>query len=386
MFPLSRLVLRNLLRHRLRSGLTALGIVVAVVSFGLLRSLVDAFYSGADSASATRLVTRNAVSLTISLPIAYRDRIRQIPGVTRVGMARWFGGVYIDERRFFPQFAIDPPNYLGLYPEFELSDHERADFFRDRNCAIVGRQLAERYGWRVGDTIPLKGTFYPGDWRFRLCGIYRGSTAVADEGQMFFHFDRLNERLREDDHPRKDQVGVYIVGIEDPSRAASVALLIDSQFRNSQAETLTETERAFQLSFVEMASAIMVVIEGVSWLIVLVVMAVMANTLAMTVRERRSEYATLKALGFGPARLTYLIAGESMLLAGLAGLVACALLPILAVYVGQAIRDFIPVFVVTPQTLLIGFAAALVVGVVSALWPTWYVLSVPVTAALRSKG
>lgn len=386
MGSLRHLILRNLLRHRLRSALTAVGIMVAVIAFGLLRSLVDAFHAGADSASATRLVTRNAVSLGIGLPITYRDRIRQIPGVTRVGMARWFGGVYVDERRFFPQFAIDPVNYLELYPEFLLPEAQRSAFLRDRNCAIVGRQLAGRHGWQVGDTIPLKGTFYPGEWRFRLCGIYRGATPVADEGQMFIHHVLLNERLRLEDHPRKDQVGVYIVGIEDASRAAAIAMLVDAQFRNSRAETLTETERAFQLSFVEMASTIMRVIEAVSWIILLVVMAVMANTLAMTVRERRAEYATLKALGFGRGPLVGLIAGEALLLATAAGLAGSLLLLPLAAQIGLAIRDFIPALVVHPLTLLQGMLAAISVGCVASVWPVWYVLRVPVTAALRSHG
>jgi len=380
---LARLLLRNLLRHRLRTLLTGLGIVIAVLAFGLLRSLVDAFHAGADAASATRLITRNAVSLTVGLPIAHRDRIRQIPGVTRVGMARWFGGVYVDGRRFFPQFAIDPANYLSLYPEFELSAAHYAAFLRDRNCAIVGRQLAARFGWSLGDTIPLKGTFYPGEWRFRLCGVFRGATPVADEGQMFLHFSLLNERLRQENHPRKDQVGVYVVGIEDASRVASIAMLIDSQFRNSRAETLTETERAFHLSFLEMASIIMLVIEGVSWVVLLVVLIVMANALAMTVRERRSEYATLKALGFGPRHLVALIAGESLLLATTAGALGCVLLLPVAARVGLAVQDFLPVLTVHPQTLLQGMLAAVGVGCIAVVWPIWYVLRVPVTAALR---
>jgi putative ABC transport system permease protein len=381
---LGHLLLRNLLRNRLRSVLTGLGIMVAVIAFGLLRSLVDAFHAGADSASATRLITRNAVSLAIGLPLTYRDRIRQLPGVTRVSMARWFGGVYGDGRRFFPQFAVDPVNYLALYPEYLLPAAERAVFERDRNCAIVGRQLAQRFGWRLGDTIPLAGTFYPGEWRFRLCGIYRGATPVAEEGQMFLHYALLNERLRQENHPRRDQVGVWVVGIDDASRAAAIAMLIDSQFRNSRAETLTETERAFQLSFVAMASAIMLVIEGVSWLVLLVVLVVMANTLAMAVRERRAEYATLKALGFGPRHLIGLIAGESLLLATLAGLLGCVLLLPLADAIGLAIRDFIPVLDVHPLTLLEAMAAALAVGCIAAAWPVWYVLRVPVTVALRS--
>ena len=169
------LVLRNLLRHRLRTLLTALGIVVAIASFGLLRTVVDAWYAGANASSSARLVTRSSVSLVFPLPLTYAQKIRQIPGVDGVSWVNWFGGVYISERNFFPQFAIEAPSYLAMYPEILLADAQRKAFYTDRQGAIAGRKLADQFGWKVGDAIPLRGTIYPGTWTFTLRGIYDGA-------------------------------------------------------------------------------------------------------------------------------------------------------------------------------------------------------------------
>lgn len=384
MFPLTRLMLKNLFRHRLRSLLTGAGIVVAVLAFGLLRTMVDAFYAGAEAGSAHRLITRHAVSLAFTMPLSYRERIRRLPGVSSVSYANWFGGVYISEKNFFPQFAIEPESYLALYPEYVLPEVERRNFVRDRRGAIAGRKLAERYGWKPGDQIPIRGTFYPGTWSFTLAGIYDVTIPNGDAGQFFFHYAYLNEVMRKNASPAVDQVGVFVVGIDDPIAAPAISLALDGSTKNSLAETLTETERAFQMSFVAMASAIVTVVEVVSVLIVLVILAVMGNTLAMTVRERRAEYATMKALGFGPGRLVYLILGESLSLAVVAGLLGLALLFPAADYVGEQLGTFFPVFTLSNTTLLLGLGAAVMVGTLAAVWPCWYVLRVPVTAALRS--
>ncbi len=205
------LVLRNALRHKLRTILTLVGIVVAIVAFGLLRTIVDAWYLGAEATSAARLVTRNAISLVFPLPLNYAQTIRQVPGVTGVAAANWFGGVYITESNFFPQLAIDPGPYLDMYPEYRLSDAERKAFVLDRQGAVVGRKLADRFGWKIGDRIPLRGTIYPGTWTFTLRGIYDGADSKVDETQFFFQWAYLNERIKQIYPRRADSVGVYIV-------------------------------------------------------------------------------------------------------------------------------------------------------------------------------
>ncbi|MDB5866205.1 MAG: ABC-type transporter, permease component, partial [Betaproteobacteria bacterium] len=291
-----KLILRNSLRHKLRTALTVLGLVVAFLSFGLLQSIVDAWYHGADAAAPNRLITRNAVSLTVVLPLHYREKIRAVEGVKSVAAVNWFAGVYQEPKNFFPQFAVEPVAYFAMYPEYKIADDAFRAFMRDRKGAIVGRKLAQNFGWKVGDVIPLKGTIFPGNWEFVVRGIYDAGEAKTDTSLFFFHWQYLNETMRQRFPLRANQVGIFLVEVEDVDRAAAVSEDIDKQFRNSIAETLTETEQAFQIGFVKQTEAIVIAIRIVSFVVIFIILAVMANTMAMTARERLGEYATLKAL------------------------------------------------------------------------------------------
>ena len=380
------LVVKNAVRHKLRTLLTVVGIVVAITAFGLLRTIVDAWYAGAEATSSTRLITRNAISLVFSMPLNYAQKIRQVPGVSAVTWANWFGGVYITERNFFPQFAIDAATYLDMYPEFVLKPEERKAFAVDRAGAIAGRKLAEQYGWKLGDQIPLRGTIYPGTWTFTLRAIYDGVDAKTDETQFLFHWQYLNETIKTRFPRWRDQTGVYIVEIGDPGQAAAVSQAIDATFKNSLGETLTETEKAFQLGFVAMTEAILLAIEAVSFVVIVIIMAVMANTMAMTARERYSEYATLKALGFSNGFVAMLIFAESIAIAVAGGLLGIALTLPLAEAFGGAMGALFPVFLVSQQTLLLQFGAALIVGVVAAAVPAWRAAQVRIVDGLRAVG
>lgn len=380
------LVVKNAVRHKLRTLLTVVGIVVAITAFGLLRTIVDAWYAGAEATSSARLITRNAISLVFSMPLNYAQKIRQVPGVSAVTWANWFGGVYITERNFFPQFAIDAATYLDMYPEFVLKPEERKAFAVDRAGAIAGRKLAEQYGWKLGDQIPLRGTIYPGTWTFTLRAIYDGVDAKTDETQFLFHWQYLNETIKTRFPRWRDQTGVYIVEIRDPGQAAEVSQAIDATFKNSLGETLTETEKAFQLGFVAMTEAILLAIEAVSFVVIVIIMAVMANTMAMTARERYSEYATLKALGFSNGFVAMLIFAESIAIALAGGLLGIALTFPLAAAFGGAMGALFPVFLVSQQTLLLQIGAALIVGVVAAAVPAWRAANVRIVDGLRAVG
>ena len=377
-----RLIFRNIFRRPLRSGLTVIGLVVAILAFGLLRTLVDAWYAGAEATSTTRLITRNAISLVFPLPISYLPKIRQVPGVVAVSYANWFGGIYISEKNFFPQFAIDLRSYLDLYPEYRLSSEDRSAFLHDRKGAIAGQKLAAQYGWKVGDIVPLRGTIYQGNWSFVLRGIYRGAEKKTDETLFFFHWNNLNEHLKKEDSSRAEHVGIYIVGIQEAAKAAEIARMIDALFKNSLAETLTETERAFQLSFVSMTEAILIVIEVVSFLVIIIIMAVMANTMAMTARERQNEYATLKAMGFGPGYILFLIGGESLMISLSGGIIGVVLTYPAAGLVRDRLGTLFPVFNVSEMILVMGVGAAFLVGLVAALMPTWRAVTMPVAQGL----
>jgi putative ABC transport system permease protein len=382
-FPL--LVLRNAFRHKLRTTLTIVGIVVAIAAFGMLRTIVDAWYAGANASSSARLVTRSSVSLVFALPLNYAQKIRQVDGVTGVGWANWFGGVYVNERNFFPQFAISE-SYLDLYPEFVLPDDQRRAFLADRVGAIAGRKLADKYGWKVGDQIPLRGTIYPGTWTFNLRGIYDGAEEGTDTSTFFFHFAYLNESIKKQYPGRGDQAGVFIESLGNADDAAAVSSAIDATFRNSLAETLTETEKAFQLGFVAMSEAILLAIQAVSYVVIVIIMAVMANTMAMTARERYGEYATFKALGFSNGFVGMLIFAESLGISLLGGLLGAAATFPLADVFASTVGSILAGFKVSRETVMLQLLAALVIGVVAAAIPAWRAARVRIVDGLRAIG
>jgi len=377
------LVVKNALRHKLRTSLTVVGIIVAITAFGLLRTIVEAWYAGAEGSSSARLVTRNAISLTFALPLNYAQKIHQVPGVAAVSWANWFGGVYIKEGNFFPQFAVEP-SFLDLYPEFVLKPEEKKAWMVDRKGAVAGRKLADQYGWKVGDQIPLRGTIFPGTWTFNLRAIYDGADAKVDETQFYFHWDYLNEVIKAKYPRRGDQIGMYFIEIRDPSQAAQISQDVDATFKNSLAETLTETEKAFQLGFIAMTEAILLAVQAVSFVVIIIIMAVMANTMAMTARERYGEYATMKALGFANGFVALLIFAESIGIALVGGALGILLTFPLAAAFAAALGTLFPVFFVSRETVLMQILAALVVGIVAACIPAWRAARVRIVDGLRA--
>ncbi|BDV42480.1 ABC transporter ATP-binding protein [Geotalea uraniireducens] len=381
-----KLLIRNAFRHRLRTALTIVGVAVAITAFGLLRTLVDLWYAGVEASSSSRLLTRNAISLVFSLPISYEERIRQVPGVKDVSYGNWFGGIYKDEKNFFPSFAVEPKSYLAIYPEFVLPPDQERAFILDRRGCVVGRKTAERFGWKVGDQITLRGTIFPGEWDMVIRGIYHGARKNTDETQLFFHWDYLNEVVKKTVPRRADQVGIYFISLTKPELAAAVSLAVDRLFKNSLAETLTETEKAFQMSFVSMTEAIMVAIQIVSYVVIVIIMVVAANTMAMTARERIAEFATLKTLGFGAVHIAGVVFGESLVISLLGGILGIALTYPAAHWIESNLGQFFPVFSIAPLTIYLDLAAAATVGVVAGIFPTWRGATIRIADGLRRIG
>jgi len=381
-----KLTLRNVLRHPLRAALTILGMALAILAFALLRTMVEAWYAGVDASSPVRLVTRNAVSLMANLPLSHEAKIKALPGVTGVGHAYWFEGVYVDKKHFFPQFAASLPGYLALTPELLMPEDQRLALARDRQGALAGRKLAARFGWKVGDAIILKGTYFPGDYQLVLRGIYRGRDPSTDETMLIFHWDYLNEQMKKLAPERADKVGWFLVQIASPDLAAEVSAQIDALFKNSLAETLTETEKAFNLGFVAMTEAILLAIQAVSWLVIGVILLVLANTMAMSARERLGEYAVMKTMGFRPRVLTGVIMGESLVLALGGGLLGLALTPLVVLAFPHSVMQYFGVFKVTTETLAMGLTVSLAVGLLAAALPSWRASRVGIAAALRRVG
>jgi putative ABC transport system permease protein len=381
-----KLLFRNAFRHKLRTLLTVLSITIAILAFGLLRTVISAWYAGAEATSASRLVTRNAVSLIFSLPLAHKEKIRQVDGVRRVSYGNWFGGIYIEEKNFFANYAVEARTYLDLYPEYVLSPDEREAFLRDRKAFVAGRKLAEKYHWKIGDIITLKGTIFPGNWEFVLRGIYHGKEPNTDETVFFFHWDYLNETIKKTLPSMADQVGFYMIGVSNPERAADVAVAIDRTFKNSLAETLTETEKAFVLSFIAMSDAIIVVIQLVSFVVIVIIVAVSANTMSMTARERIGEYAVFKTLGFRGWRIAAMILGESLLIT----MTGCVLGMLFTSPAARLFNTFVgtyfPLFRVERETFYLDLAASLLVGLCAAVAPTWRATRIRIADGLRRIG
>lgn len=378
-----KILFKNAFRHKLRTGLTIISIMIALLAFGLLRTVINAWYAGVEASSAYRLVTRNAVSIIFPLPLSYKDRIRQVDGVSEVSWGNWFGGIYIDEKNFFANFAVDARTYFDLYREYVLPDDQKTAFLRDRRGFVAGQKLARRFGWKIGDAVVLKGTIFPGNWEFVMRGIYHGRDPNADETTFVFHWDYLNESLKKISSTRVDQVGFYIVGIKDPVRATTISESIDGLFKNSYAETITETEKAFTLGFVAMSDAIITAIELVSFVVIIIILAVVANTVAMSVRERTNEYAIFKTLGFGGWRIAGLILGESVVITMMGCAFGIAVTYPAAEAFGKAMGAYFPVFHVSPETVLLDIIFSLIVGILAAVIPIYRTMKLHIADGLR---
>jgi len=383
---LFKILFRNAFHNKLRSSLTILGIAVAILAFGLLRTVISSFYAGVEAASTMRLVTRNAISIIFPLPISYTEKIRQINGVKTVSYGNWFGGIYINERNFFPNFCVDPTTYFALYPEFVLDEAQKKSFLTDRKGAVAGRKLAAKYGWRAGDTITLKGTIYPGTWDFVLRAIYKGRDNTVDETQFFFHWAYLNEGVKRIWPGYADKVGFYMVGVTRPDIAPEVAFQIDESFKNSLAETLTETEKAFNLGFIAMSEAIVTAIQMVSFVVIFIIMAVVANTMAMTTRERTGDYAIMKTLGFGAKDIIILIFGEALVITFTGSLMGIVLTFPAAKIFSRELGTFFPVFLVSAKTIYMDIAAAFLIAFLAAIIPTHHAIRIRIADGLRRIG
>lgn len=372
------LVLANLKRKKVRTTLTIGSFAAALFLFVLLIAVRGAFNQGVEVAGADRLIVINRVSLMQPLPIAYREQILQVPGVKAVTFATWFGGVYQDERNFFPQMVIEPGSWREMYPEYLVSDAEWGDFMKDRQACIAGAATVRRFGWKIGDRIPIRGTYIPGVWQFNLRGIYKGARPDDDTTQFWLRRDYLEEN----GPPYwKGLVGWYIVKVANPDDAPGIVAAIDGRFANSPWETKTETEKAFAASFAKQIGNIEFLILTIGAVVFFTLLLVTGNTMAIAVRERTGELAVLKTVGFGDGLVLWLVLGESLVLAFIGGalgiLAAKAIAPKLSGFLYGA-----PILV--PATdLAIGIALALAAGALAGVLPAISAMRLKVVDALR---
>jgi len=382
-----KLIIKNIFRHKLRTTLTIIGLAVAVTAFGLIQTAVSSWNSGVEASQVDRLVTRDAVTIINPLPYSYLEKIKQVPGVEEVTYMNWFGGTYIDQSHFFARMAVDPTTVFDVYPEYLISKKELDDFQQEGDACVVGSALAKQYNFKLGDIITLNGDIYPGRWEFIVRGIYTPKFKSTDATQFFFQWNYLNEKVKQDFPTRGDQVGWLIERIDKRADPGIVSKSIDALFANSPAETKTETERAFQQSFVSSSSAIINGMQYMSFIIVGIIMLVLGNTMIMSARERTREYAVLKALGFSAKHLIGLILGESLIISAIGGGLGIFLTFGAVNGMGDSIpRSFFPVFEVEPKNLILAVIAVLVVGIAAAVFPIRRALTTRIADGLRFVG
>lgn len=375
------LIWRNLLRRKVRTIFTLASVFIAFVLYSFLMVVQNAFSMGVDVAGVDRLVLMHKVSLIQLLPISYAQKIRTTEGVTHVGHATWFGGTYQDKANQFAVMALDA-DYFQLYPEMRVPEDQMKAWQADRQGAIVGKTTADKYGWKVGDKIPIQATIWVpkqgNTWFFNVDAIYDADKGV-DTTSFFFHYEYLDENRR----GAYGMVGWYVLRIDDPSRSADVASRLDAQFANSSAETKTSTEKAFLQGFVNQVGNIKAIIVSILAAVLFTLfLLVLANTMAQSVRERTSELAVLKTLGFSNGLVLGLVLVESMFLALLGGGLGLAV-TYFAVEGGSFNNAFLPVFLMRSRDIVIGILLCCALGIVAGAWPATTAMRLRITDALR---
>jgi putative ABC transport system permease protein len=371
-------ILRNLKRKKTRTVLTIGSIAVALFLFGLLVTIESGLNAGVDVAGADRLVVRNQISLIQPLPLAYQERLRQVPHVAEATHASWFGGIYQDERNFFPQFTIDTETYRVVFSEFDIPEEQWQAFLADREGAVVGRYTADKYGWQLGDRVPLRGTIFQGGWEFNIRAIYEGRNAEADETQFWFHYAYLDERRQWG----KGLVGWYTVKIDDPDHAVEVAAAIDERFANSAWETSTETEKAFAAGFAKQIGNIRLIVLSIGAVVLFTLLLVTGSAMSTAVRERIPELGVLKTLGFGDGTVLGLVLAESVLIAVTGGVIGIALAKLFTLS-GDPTGGMLPIFYLGTDAMAMGIALALLVGLIAGAVPAVTAMRLRIVDALR---
>ncbi|MGB7439281.1 MAG: FtsX-like permease family protein [Candidatus Acidiferrum sp.] len=377
----ARIIWANLFRKKVRLLLTIGSFAVALFLFVFLAVVRDAFSRGADVAGADRLVIINRTSIINPIPLSYRDKILRIPGVKVITHNNWFGGTYIEEKNFFPQFVIDPENQRQVFPELIVPDDQWSAFLKDRQGAIAGAQLADRFHWKIGDRIPIKTSLYGGGaWEFNLDGIYHGKRPQDDETQFWFQWDYFEERVPQ---TFKGQIGWYVLRVDDPDQAPRIAKAIDEEFMNSPNETKTETESAFAAGWVKQFGNIQKLILSIGIVVFFTLLLVTGNTMAISVRERTSELAVFKAIGYSDRAVLFFVLAEALTIAIIGGGLGMLLAVMAIPGLGKALNGLLPSIILSPTMLGFGLGVALLTGILSGILPGFGAMRLRVVNALR---
>jgi len=381
------LVWRNLMRKKLRTALTLLSIVVAFLLFGFLSAIKQALTGGVSIAGANRLIVRNKVSIIQFLPYSYKARMEKIPGVSLVTHQTWFGGIYQDPKNFFMQCPVEPESFLAMFPEFLLPPEQMAAWLQTRTGAIVGRKTAERFGWKIGDKVPIVSTIWSNvggtrTWTFDIVGIFDGREKNTDTTPLFFRYDYFDEVRNQSQNWGRGQVSWFTIRIQDPAQAAQVAKAVDAEFENSSAETKTEPEGAFVQGWANQVGNIALITVSILGAVFFTILLVVGNTMSQSVRERIGELGVLKAIGFTNGQMLAMVLMESCLLALLGGAVGLGI----ASLAHDPTGGLLPLFYLPHRDLLVGLGLCLALGLVTGVFPALQAMRLRVADALRRMG
>ena len=380
------LVWRNLMRRKIRTIITIMTVMVAFVLFGVLMAIRAAFSMGVEVAGADRLMMIHKVSLIQLLPKSYGDRIRATAGVTEVSHANWFGAYYQDPNNFVQNMAVDPESWLRMYPEFEVPEEQKKAWCADRTGALIGADLAKKWGWKIGDRVPLISPIYRKPdgtpWDFTIDAIYDSSKQGVDKTQFFFHWEYLNETFRNSGF-LNSQVGWYVIRVADPATSDQLATRIDAMFANSSAETKTATEKAFVSDFAKQVGDIGTIMQVIAGVVMFFILFVAGNAMAQSVRERINELGVLKTLGFGDGRVLSLVLLESCAIAVLGGGLGLLLSWSFITIVGDPTGGLLPIFHFPPRDLIVGIVLVFALGIATGLQPAMQASRLKIVDALR---
>lgn len=386
---LARLAVRNLRRNKVRTTLTIAGASIAIVGFLLLRTVLWAWNVAIEEAAQDRIATRHKVTFVNTLPKTYAEQISQVAGVSASTYANWFGGKNPkNEDEFFATIAVDSPSYFDVYDEMKLPADQLESWQKNPQGAVIGDVLAKSLGVDVGDKVTLIGSIYPGDWPFKIEGIYSPARKTVDRSTFIFHWDYLNDSLPAE---RQDQIGWIVSRIDDPGAGPAISAAIDKRFDERDTQTVTMSEKEMNLSFMGMMSAVLSAVDIVSFIIIAIMMMLLGNTIAMGVRERTREYGVLRAIGFSPRQIGWYVLGEGVATGLVAGLVGLALgVPLINFGMGRWIEEnmgsWFPYFRVDVVSASIALGLAVLLGVIAASLPAWRASRLVVTDALRRVG
>ena len=379
------IVWKNLMRRKIRTLFTLLSIFITFVLFGYLMAIRSAFSMGIDLAGADRLMVLNKISIIMPLPSSYRERIKQIEGVKDVTYANWFGGYYQETRNQFPNMAVDAGSWFEMYSEFKVPEDQYKAWRADRQGAIIGADLAKRFGWKVGDRVPLQATIFARPdrraWEFNISGIYDSPIKGTDKTQLFFHWEYLNEAVRSTQFG--NQVGWYVIKVDDPEQSPAIARTVDTMFANSPTETKTDSEKNFVAGWAKQIGNIALMTQLIAAAAIFMMLLVTANTMAQSIRERTSELAVLKTLGFGDGRVLSLVLMESCVLALVGGIAGIAVSWALVTVGGDPTGAFLPQFFFPPKDVVLGVVMVVLLGFAAGAVPALQAQRLRIVDALR---